>query len=184
MHQLQHFTLNSSLSWRWAADIDSLIFIFLRKLPFVFHISTFGSLLSLFLTGCNFAQVANNVVDHGQVFRELRTAWNIVHVESFPILPALSHIWQLKTKLAPRLFTSRQPHYWDSSLFWDIYWHDKLREYVTLVIQFSSNFLLKHLGFGKDEKNSTKSSIYSWFQFLLLVQNVKMKSCDPFRASI
>ena len=172
MHQLQHFTLNSSLSWRWAAEIDSLIFIFLRKLTFVFHISRFGSLLSLFLTGCNFAQVANNVVDHGQVFRELRTAWNIVHVESFPILPALSHIWQLKIKLAPNLFTSWQPHYWDSSLFWDIYWHNKLREYVTLVIQFSSNFLLKHLGFGKDEKNSTKSSTSLWFQFKILKRKV------------
>ena len=155
-----------------SSEIDSLIFIFLRKLPLVFHISTFGSFLSLFLTGCNFAQIANNVVDHGQVFRELRTAWNIVHVESFPILPALSHIWQLKIKLAPNLFTSWQPNYWDSSLFWDIYWHNKLREYVTLVIQFSSNFLLKHLGFGKDEKNSTKSSTNLWFQFKMLKRKV------------
>ena len=121
MHQLQHFTLNSSLSWRWAAEIDSLIFIFLRKLPFVFHNSTFGSLLSLFLTGCNFAQIANNVVDHGQVFRELRTAWNIVHVESFPILPALSHIWQLKIKLAPSLLTPWQPHYCGIRLYFGIF---------------------------------------------------------------
>ena len=171
MHQLQHFTLNSSLSWRWAAEIGSLIFDFLRKLPFVFHNSTFGSLLSLFLTGCNFAQIANNVVDHGQVFRELRTAWNIVHVESFPILPALSHIWQLKIKIAPSLLTPWL-HNRDSSLFWDIYWHNKLREYVTLVIQFSSNFLLKHLGFGKDEKNSTKSSTNLWFQFKILKRKV------------